>query len=668
MKGLHAIARSFVSEGHLPTALDLVVSTALTITGTDRATVELLDEAGELKLAAYRGLSRRHVERFARRQTSAVEGWRDLARGRRVVVADLEKRNALLVPLRDREGKMLGVLSTHQRASRRPDRRASELLGLLAVQCSEVLERARWAEACVLENARARLAERHESEARFKTTVENIPINLVVFDRKEYRVLYLNPTLAAMCAGFCGISAEALLGKPAETLWPESIWTPLRANAERAIATRQRQSYELEVTLPGRPRVVRQWSVVPIAGPDGDISEILAMSTDITELRRLVDELREADRSKSEFIAVLSHELRNPLSAIQSSLYVLERTARHNDTTKASRGIMERQIGRLVRIVDDLLDVARITQNKIRLKREHLELNQLVGQTVADNRHLELSGVTLEARLAGTPLFVNADGARIAQVVTNLLSNAVKFTPSGGKTVVWVADDRPNGRAVIRVADNGAGIEPALLERLFQPFSQADRTRDLSRGGLGLGLALVKGLVELHGGEVSAKSEGRGKGTEITVRLPLAGTDGDLASPAPREEITLGSRRVLIIEDEQDVADGLRQLLALDRHEVLVARSGAEGIAAALAFRPHVVFCDIGLPGMNGYEVAGRLRATEELRTTLLVALTGYAQGENIEQAHAAGFHEHVAKPPGADRIKRILASVWQPTNTTSRA
>jgi len=492
----------------------------------------------------------------------------------------------------------------------------------------------------------------------FRTTVENLPINLVLYDR-EYRILYMNPTLAAICAAICKRPPDELVGLRGPDLWPPPIWGPLFEHTERAVATRERQTYDLATNLPGGGPSVREWTVVPLVGAEGQVDRILAMSMDVTAQRRMVRELRDADQRKSEFIAVLSHELRNPLAAIRLSLHVLENTESQSDEARGARRIMDRQVGQLVHLVDDLLDVSRITQNKIQLQRHRLDINALVRATIDDNRaHLEKGGVQIEAGLARAPIYVNADGVRIAQVLTNLLANAVNFTPPGGRATVTVSSSDADRAAVLSVTDTGSGIEPELLPRLFQPFMQAGRPAARAGGGLGLGLALVKGLVELHGGSVSARSAGRDKGAEFVVRLPL----DEQAVAVPRVPATLGApsagRRMLVIEDDEDIASAMCVVLEMVGHEVSVARTGPDGIAAVRASRPEVVLCDIGLPGMDGYEVARRIRSDASLSGTFLVALSGYAQDEDVAAARAAGFDAHLAKPASLEKVQRILASL----------
>ena len=651
MTRLHAIATRFVREGDLPVLLEEVVDAAVSIVGADMASIQLRDPvSGELKLAAQRGFALPVVEHFASARPDAESSDREAMRAAGVLAIQT-------TPLGSRSGKVVGLLSTYFRRVHQLPSHSLKLLELLALQCADAIERARWAEEAATLNARAEYAHKlRESEERFRTTVENIPINLVLYDR-EFRLLYLNPALSLQCSVKLKIPKEQLIGKFGEELWPEAVWAPLRKHGERAIQTGERQTYELANDLPGRPPFVRQWTIVPLVGSDGQVDQLLVMSEDVTAQRRLVDELREADRRKSEFIAVLSHELRNPLAAIRTTLYVLEHGTPGSAAVVKAREVIDRQVGHVVRMVDDLLDVTRISRSKVELQRRPLDLNQVVRETIQDNRsHLELGGVRLEVRVPATPVMVSADGARISQVVTNLLSNAIKFSRPGGAVTVSVSADPTSAQAVLQVSDAGTGIDSALIEHLFEPFMQGDDTLDRNSGGLGLGLALVKGLVELHGGEVSAYSAGRNQGAEFTVRLPLQAALEIAAKMVRAESLPQPGRRVLIVDDDRDVADGLRAALEIHTHQVAVAHNGPEALAAARLFKPDVVFCDIGLPGMNGYEVARAFRADGAFRSTLLVALSGYAQSEDLAKASAAGFDQHLAKPPNIEKIKRICA------------
>jgi PAS domain S-box-containing protein len=398
-------------------------------------------------------------------------------------------------------------------------------------------------------------------------------------------------------------------------------------------------------------------SAVPLTGSADQIIGCVVSMTDITELERAEEALRQADRRKNEFMAMLSHELRNPLAPIRNSIYVLERAVPGGDQARRALAVIDRQSEQLAHLVDDLLDVTRITQNKIRLQLQVLDLNELVRQTAEDQRSLfHKAEVQLDLCPASGPVFVNADSNRLAQVIGNLLQNAAKFTGRGGATRVTIRVDEADQRAVVEVADTGTGMAPELVSRLFQPFSQADSALDRGKGGLGLGLALVKGLVELHGGEVTAQSDFLGKGgSEFIVRLPMATEKA--AAPQSGESATRSHRRVLIIEDNIDAADSLREVLEFGAHEVEVAYNGPEGVAKAREFCPDVVLCDIGLPGMDGYEVAQVFRADKALRSAHLVALSGYAQPEDLRRSSEAGFEQHLAKPPSIEKLEALLAN-----------
>ncbi|HTN86226.1 MAG TPA: ATP-binding protein [Sorangium sp.] len=325
---------------------------------------------------------------------------------------------------------------------------------------------------------------------------------------------------------------------------------------------------------------------------------------------------------------------------------------------------MSRQIGHMARLVDDLLDISRISRGKIALSVERLDLVELARATALDYRSLlEARGVRFELALPAAPVWLRADATRLAQAIGNLLQNANKFTDDGGSVRLSVVLDRERGAVSVEVADTGVGMDPALLERIFEPFTQADQSLARSRGGLGLGLALVKGVVELHGGGVRAASAGVGRGAAFTITLPLgSAAPRSVAAAAPRSAAAAGAssaRRILIIEDNLDAADSLRMLLERRGHAVSVAHSGDDGVAAARAARPDVILCDIGLPGeMNGYGVARALRGESALEGTLMVALTGYGQEEDRKLAHAAGFDAHLTKPVAQSTLERLLAEL----------
>jgi signal transduction histidine kinase len=381
------------------------------------------------------------------------------------------------------------------------------------------------------------------------------------------------------------------------------------------------------------------------------------LETLLREREQAAAALREVDRRKNAFIAALSHELRNPLAPIRNSVYVLGRVAAGSDEARRAHAVIDRQVAQLARLVDDLLDVTRISLDKIELQRQRLELNELVRRTVDDHRSLfEQGEVSLELALSAHPLFVHADGDRLVQVLGNLLQNAAKFTAAGGRTSVSVGAAPADGHVVIRVADTGVGMTDETLSRLFQPFMQAETSRDRSKGGLGLGLALAKRLVELHGGRVSAASAGVGKGAEFVVALPLAPADAGPRSSGISPARTC--QRVLVIEDDVDSAESLRRLLERGGKGVAQAYNGWRGLARARAFRPDAILCDVGLPGLNGYQVARAVRDDADLGRTFLVAVTGYAMPEDLERAAVAGFDHHLAKPVSPERLAQLLGAL----------
>jgi signal transduction histidine kinase/ActR/RegA family two-component response regulator len=386
--------------------------------------------------------------------------------------------------------------------------------------------------------------------------------------------------------------------------------------------------------------------------------EIQAQNADLVGqtalLREHASALAEADAKKNEFLGVLAHELRNPLAPMTNSLALLRRTGAGADAARA-HAILERQLRHLVRLIDDLLDVTRISRGKIHLRREPLDLGRLLRDCAADLKSsIDGKGLRLALALPEEPLWVAGDYTRLSQVFGNILGNAIKFTDAGGRVAVSAAGEA--GQAVVRIADDGRGMDAALLGRLFEPFSQGDSELARSSGGLGLGLALVKGMVELHGGRVEARSDGPGRGAELVVHLPLGeapALEAQTTQPAP---LPARRCRILIVEDNADAAESLRTLLELDGHEVRTERTGAAALEAARGFQPEVVLCDIGLPGLDGYEVARALRCAPGGTEPLLIALTGYAADADHERTARAGFDHHFAKPPDLERLNRLLA------------
>jgi signal transduction histidine kinase/CheY-like chemotaxis protein len=406
-----------------------------------------------------------------------------------------------------------------------------------------------------------------------------------------------------------------------------------------------------------REFVRRDGSRVPVLvgvsrQPDG----FAAFVIDLTAEKQAQQALKEADRRKSDFLGVLSHELRNPLAPIRNSVYVLDHCDPGSEQARWAKAVIARQVNHLTRMVDDLLDVTRISRGKIELRRASTNLSELVRRSGEDQRvMLQESGLQFSVKLPGKEVWVEGDATRLSQIVGNLLQNAAKFSREGGVVELeLVAGDT---WVEIHVRDDGAGIDPEILDKLFEPFVQAERTLARSQGGLGLGLALVKGLAELHGGTVRASSGGLGRGAEFVVRLP-ASTAGTQAPEAARRAPAATARavRVLVVEDNHDVAESLAQVVELLGHDVEIARDGPVALAKARANPPDIVLCDIGLPGMSGFDVARAFRADPDLCKARLVAVTGYAQPEDRREAAEAGFELHVAKPADPEEIERLLS------------
>lgn len=379
---------------------------------------------------------------------------------------------------------------------------------------------------------------------------------------------------------------------------------------------------------------------------------------DITERKHAEEALREADRRKDDFMAMLAHELRNPLAPIRNAFQAVRLKGADPAIREWAEGVIERQVRHMARLVDDLMDVSRISRGKVRLYWEDLDLCRLVRTAAEDQRSpLEAAGLRLELNVPPRPIWVRGDATRLAQVVSNLLTNAGKFTDSGGRVTVQLDLDAAGKEATVRVGDTGIGIEPDMLPRLFDRFSQAERSRDRSRGGLGLGLALVRGLVELHGGRVQGKSAGPGRGAEFTVWLPTAPRRAATTERiAAVDVLAVTRRRILIIEDNQDTAASLRLLLELYGHEAQLAHTGPAGVDLARTFRPDVVLCDIQLPGMDGLEVARVLRQDPATAAAQLIAVSGHAFQLDTQANSTCGFDLFLTKPVDLEELRRILS------------
>lgn len=495
-----------------------------------------------------------------------------------------------------------------------------------------------------------------ESEERFRAMADGTPLMIWVTDERGV-IHFVN---RAYCEFFGTSVEEVRSGGWQPLVHPEDHAGYVKAFFE---SLREQKVFRAQARV---RRVDGQWRWVesygvPRFSSTGEFLGIAGSSPDITEQHCLQEALRTADRRKDEFLATLSHELRNPLAPICNSLYILQRATAGREQANRAAGIIERQVGHLTRLVDDLLDLTRISRGKVQLKLEFLDLGQLGRKIAQDYREMfEGNGIQFDSLIPDEPIWVYADRTRIAQVLCNLLGNSTKFTPQLGR--VLFAIETAGSSVTVRVRDSGVGIPADVLPNLFQPFIQAAETLERSRGGLGIGLALVKGLAELHGGSVSVTSDGPGRGAEFLVRLPLVDTSAHQGMEASASILPqapgyrAGRYKVLIVEDDVDAASSLKELLEMLGHQAQVAFDGPTGIALAKESTPDLLLCDIGLPAMDGYQVARLFREDPELREITLVALSGYALPDDVARAKESGFDQHLAKPPSLEELERVFS------------
>jgi len=433
----------------------------------------------------------------------------------------------------------------------------------------------------------------------------------------------------------------------------------LPAAIRRALA--ERRDYMVEFRF--KHAVTGEWRWMEARGKatydaGGKPQMLYGLGIDITDQKRAVEALREADRRKDDFLATLAHELRNPLAPISSGLHILRAAGHDAAATAQAREIMERQVAQMVRLVDDLLDVARITTGKVELRLAPMDLAGAISDAVETAMPLIANGgQRLQVTSPEARIYVNADRTRLAQVFANLLNNSAKYSERGQPISVTVT--REDDGAVVRVRDAGIGIHPEMLPRVFDMFRQADRTGGRSRGGLGIGLFIVRRIVEMHGGTVEATSAGLGAGTEFVVRLPALAQAVVEASPAPAGTTEPAvRRRILLVDDNADAAESLGVLLSMGGHETRLAHGGEAALAAAADFRPDVVFLDIGMPTLDGHETARRMRAQPWGQSLVIVALTGWGQAEDRRRSREAGFDLHLVKPADPAAVSKLLAEI----------
>ena len=490
------------------------------------------------------------------------------------------------------------------------------------------------------------------SEERFRAVQEASPDSFVVLEAVrdpakaviDFKWVYVNQ------------AASLLLKRPREWLLGRRMLETHPGVNEEGLFRRFIEVLELGTPWVAELRYARDAIDAMVRLAVARVGDGVAVAAVDLSARWLAEEaLRQADRQKDEFLAMLAHELRNPLAPIGNSVDFLSRVMNDDERARSALGMAKRQFRQLTRLVDDLLDVSRITQGRIELQRQPLELAHVVShaletvEPLVDEKRHEIS-VT---HLGSQPLYVSADAARLTQCLVNVLTNAIKYTNAGGRIRVQTDVQGPN--AVIEISDTGAGIAADLIPRVFDIFVQGDRTLDRSQGGLGVGLAVVKRLVEMHGGSVSARSAGPGQGAEFSIHLPLI--EPPVESPPLPPAGAVAPLRILVVDDNQDSADSLAMLLQIDGHDVATAYAAQTALQRAQSIKPDIVLLDIGLPEIDGYEVARRLREMPELHGVRLIALTGYGQAEDRRRTRDVGFDGHLVKPVDLAELNQAIAA-----------
>jgi PAS domain S-box-containing protein len=491
-----------------------------------------------------------------------------------------------------------------------------------------------------------------KSEGMLKLIYDNTSDSLFLIEvESEDRFIFV--TVNDTFLSVTGFERDSVIGRPVEEPLTQENSALLLEKIHEAIATRQPVIYYETGELPAGRRY-GEVILVPIAGLQGQMTHVLGSVKDVTARKQAEDALREADRRKDEFLVMLAHELRNPLAPIMNVAHILSADGVDPQAIRRNSEMLRRQASQLSRLVDDLLDVARITRGMVELKNERLTVDRILERAIESIQPmLNLKKQSVSYARPAASLHVEGDGVRLVQVFSNLLSNAVKY--SADRTVIQLIAEQSHGSVVVRIIDSGIGIDPQMLPQVFELFMQADRSLDRREGGLGVGLTVVKHLVELHGGTVQARSTGLGQGSEFTVRLPLVSMSApEVAAPAaPAEK---ARSRILIVEDNVDSAESLAMLLRLEGHDVRAVHDGTAALQELEDFRATFVLLDIGLPNMDGYVVAQAIRERFPDTPMRLYALTGYGREEDKALAASSGFDGHLTKPVDPGHLLEIIA------------
>ena len=501
--------------------------------------------------------------------------------------------------------------------------------------------------------------ELHQRGEQFKTLLDRAPLGVYLMDG-DLRICEINPIAQAIFGEATGDVIGRAFTEILHILWQKPYAEKLERIFRNTLQTGDsyvaaaRKEYRVD-----RERFeVYEWRVDRIVLPDGQYG-LVCYFRDVAQQLATREALHETDRRKNEFLATLAHELRNPLAPLRNGLKLMKVATDDPVVLERARAMMERQLAHMVRLIDDLLDVSRVTRDKIELHKERISLEKVIRQAVETSRPLmESRGNALTTNVIGTQSIVDGDAIRLTQVFGNLLNNATKYSEPGGHIVLDLA--REGNEAVVRVRDHGCGIPPEMLSKVFDLFVQVEHPLEHSRGGLGIGLSLVRRLIEMHGGAVEARSDGPGAGSEFIVRLPISLSE----MPTPQGPRNIGisansaRRRVLIADDNEDALESLAVVLRFMGHETATARDGLAALEVAQSFLPELILLDIGMPGLNGYETAARIREQPWGRGVRLVALTGWGQGADRKRSDEAGFDLHMVKPIDPAVIERLLAEL----------
>ena len=681
MRDLYDSSARLQTAPDLQTALEEILQSSIRLMRADFGDVQVYDAERKVRrLVALQGFHKRLVETF--RNVGADDDTacgRAIRTGKRVIIEDLEQdelfatyreaaaveyRSVQATPLFDRDGGLLGVLSTHWRAPHQPSEQDLLTLDLYARQAINFIIRARAEK------------ELRESEERFRSYFELGLIGMAISSPTK-GLLEVNDEICKIL----GYERDELMKKTwAELTHPDDLAADV-ANFERVIAG-EINGYSMDKRWIRRDgRIIDTMiSVKALRNADGAVDYFVSLLEDVTERKRAEATLRESERRmqehaaeladlhrrKDEFLAMLSHELRNPLSPILNAAHILRLQKDENPLQQQARAVIERQVNQLSRLVNELLEVSRVITGRIQLRKERLDIRGVVEQAAESTRPLiDQRRHQLFVSLPAEPVWLEGDAARLEQAVINLLDNAAKYTPEGGK--VWVNLQPEGNEVTLRVRDTGVGIAPELLPRIFDLFTQADRTPDRSQGGLGIGLSLTQRLVELHGGKIEAHSAGLGQSSEFIVRLPVllpSERGADMTSTGTSKQAAQGWR-MLVVDDNVDAANMIAMVLQHYGHQTETVYSAHGALEMAVEYRPDFVVLDIGLPGMDGYEVARRLRQIPELKDTRLIAATGYGQDADRQRSEEAGFDYHLVKPIDPEKLQAVLELLGRQPRST---